>query len=591
MTQEKRILLAFALSFLLIMAWRFLSPPPEPPPETQTVEAPATAEGEAGAPAPAPARALPSVTLPVRQGSQAEEITIENDLYRIVFSTQGAVVKSWVLKGYKDSREASGGWGAVWMQIQRFFKGDEESQEESLREPLDVVNAAACEGVGYPFSLFLESTELTQKVNEAVYVTSPGPNRREAPAKLTFEFSDGQVRVRKTFSFDSSYVVQVDTQVTDGRRNLPHEIHWYGGFGDRFARERDDARFAKVVYGRLAAEPKFTDQGDVEGEQRIPEPLQLAGLSDRYFAGIFLPGSTESSFRIRKRTWDPPDWTDEDKPEIVEMALARTDSQSEPLALFVGPKDLAVLRAVSPSLEAIVDYGWFGFIARPLFSMLRYTHDHVVSNYGWAIVLVTILINLGLFPLKLKGIRSSQAMQRVAPQVKAIQERYKGYKFNDPRKQRMNQEVMALYKQHGVNPFGGCLPMVFQIPFLFGFYKVLDLSIELRQAPFVGWIHDLSARDPLYILPVTMIVTMFLLQKMTPTPATDPAQQRMMKLMPLFFGIFFLTFAAGLVLYWLVGNLVGIGQQVFINRLAKIAEPVPAGKALPRKGRREASNR
>ena len=569
MTQEKRVLLAFALSFLLMMAWRSLYPPPEPPPETQTVEAPAAAEGAAGAPAPSaePARALPYATLPVSQGSQAEEITIENDLYRIVFSTQGAVVKSWVLKEYKDSRK-----------------------EESLREPLDVVNAAACEGVGYPFSLSLESTDLTQKVNEAVFVTSPGPNRREAPAKLTFEFSDGQVRVRKTFSFDSSYVVQVDTQVTDGWRNLPHEIHWYGGFGDRFARERDDARFAKVVYG-LSAEPEFTDQGDVEGEQRIPGPLQLAGLSDRYFAGIFLPGSTESSFRIRKRTWDPPDWTDEDKPEIVEMALARRDSQSEPLALFVGPKDLAVLRAVSPSLEAVVDYGWFGFIARPLFSMLRYTHDHVVSNYGWAIVLVTILINLGLFPLKLKGIRSSQAMQRVAPQVKAIQERYKGYKFNDPRKQRMNQEVMALYKQHGVNPFGGCLPMVFQIPFLFGFYKVLDLSIELRQAPFVGWIHDLSARDPLYILPVTMIVTMFLLQKMTPTPATDPAQQRMMKLMPLFFGIFFLTFAAGLVLYWLVGNLVGIGQQVFINRLSKVAEPVPAAKALPRKGRRAPSDR
>ena len=137
--------------------------------------------------------------------------------------------------------------------------------------------------------------------------------------------------------------------------------------------------------------------------------------------------------------------------------------------------------------------------------------------------LVTILINLALFPLKLKSIRSSQAMQRVAPQIKAIQERYKGYKFNDPRKQRMNQEVMALYKQHGVNPFGGCLPMVVQIPFLFGFYRVLDLAIELRQAPFVGWIHDLSARDPFFILPVTMIVTMFLLQKMTPTPATDPA--------------------------------------------------------------------
>ena len=569
MTQEKRILLAFALSFLLMMGWRSLYPPPEPPPETQTDEAPVAAEGEAEAPAPAaePAGAPSYATLPVLRGSQAREIIVENGLYRIVFSTQGAVVKSWVLKEYKDSH-----------------------QEESLREPLDVVNAAACEGVGYPFSLSLESTDLTQKVNEALYLTSPGPDRREAPTEVTFEFSDGQIRIRKTFSFDSSYVVQVDTQVTDGRRNLPHGIHWYGGFGDRFVRERDFARFAKVVHG-LSAEPEFTDQGDVEREQRFPGPLELAGLSDRYFAGIFLPGSTDSSFRISKRTWEPPDWTDEDKPEIVEMALARTEFQSEPLRLFVGPKDLAVLGAVSPSLEATVDYGWFGFIARPLFSMLRYTHDHIVSNYGWAIVLVTIIINLALFPLKLKSIRSSQAMQRVAPQIKAIQDRYKGYKFNDPRKQRMNQEVMALYKQHGVNPFGGCLPMVVQIPFLFGFYRVLDLAIELRQAPFVGWIHDLSARDPLFILPVTMIVTMFLLQKMTPTPATDPAQQRMMKLMPIFFGIFFFTFPAGLVLYWLVGNLVGIGQQVLINRLSKTPAPVPAGKALPRKGKRADSNR
>lgn len=566
MTQEKRILLAFALSFLLMMGWRALYPPPEPPPETQTVEAPAAAELEAEALAPEPATAPPAAMLPMRQGSQAQEIIVENDLYRIVFSTQGAVVKSWVLKEYKDS------------------------QEESLRGPLDVVNAAAREGTGYPFSLSLESTDLTQKVNEAIYLTNPGPNRREAPTEVTFEFSDGQIRVRKTFSFDSSYVVQVDTQVTDGRRSLPHKIHWYGGFGDHEVPPSAAERYSKVVYG-LIAEPEFTDQGDVEGEQRIPGPLELAGLTDRYFAGIFLPGSTDSSFQVRKRTWDPPDWTDEDKPEIVEMALARTESQSEPLRLFVGPKDLTVLRAVSPSLEAIVDYGWFGFIARPLFFMLRYTHDHVVSNYGWAIVLVTILINLALFPLKLKSIRSSQAMQRVAPQIKAIQERYKGYKFNDPRKQRMNQEVMALYKQHGVNPFGGCLPMVVQIPFLFGFYRVLDLAIELRQAPFVGWIHDLSARDPYYILPSTMIVTMFLLQKITPTPATDPAQQRMMKLMPIFFGIFFFQFPTGLVLYWLVGNLVGIGQQVFINRLSKPSDPVPAGKALPRKGKRADSKR
>jgi YidC/Oxa1 family membrane protein insertase len=219
--------------------------------------------------------------------------------------------------------------------------------------------------------------------------------------------------------------------------------------------------------------------------------------------------------------------------------------------LFVGPKHLDVLQAMNPPLDRLVDYGWFSIVAKPLFLGLRYLHDRWTHNYGWAIVILTVLINLAMFPLKLKSIRSAQEMQRIAPLVKSIQEKYKGYKFNDPRKQRMNQEVMKLYQEHHINPLGGCLPMVVQLPFLYGFYKVLDLSIELRHASWFAWIKDLSAPDPLYILPTLMI-------------------------MPLVFGIMFYSFASGLVLYWLTGTIVGIAQQMFINRMIPIQPPVPA---------------
>jgi YidC/Oxa1 family membrane protein insertase len=211
---------------------------------------------------------------------------------------------------------------------------------------------------------------------------------------------------------------------------------------------------------------------------------------------------------------------------------------------------------------------------------MRYLHDHWTHNFGWSIVLLTILINLALFPIKLKQIRSGQEMQRVGPIVKGIQDKYKNYKFNDPRKQKMNQEVMKVYQEHGINPLSGCLPMLIQLPFLYGFYKVLDLSIELRHAPWLWWVRDLSAHDPYYILPVVMTVTMFFMQKITPMATPDPAQARMFMLMPLFMGFMFLKFASGLVLYWLTGNVIGIAQQLLINRFI----PKPAPVTVPRRG-------
>ena len=564
MSQEKRTMLALFLTMAMFLLWRTFFMPPLPP-EQPAESAPATAPGaESGpgsgvgesptAPSPStsPFTAPGPARLTVRQGTEAKDVVVENGLYRIVFSTQGAVVKSWVLKKY--------------------------TQAEG--EPLEVVNAAAGKERGFPLSLALEREGLTQRVNEGIYVVEPARDRFKAPSKLTFEFSDGVVRVKKVFSFDSSYLVEVDASVSDDRGALPYEIRWPGGFGDRTVEESVIKQFSQVVYG-LSADPSFEDSDDEE--QQITAQMELAGITDRYFAAVFLPTPARGSVRFGSAPWTPEDWgadgeepDEDDKPQALEFALERQEADAAPFRLFVGPKDISVLRSVTPSLEKVVDFGWFGVLAWPLFEALRYTHDKVVSNWGWAIVLITIVINMLLFPLKYKSLRSSRAMQKLAPRIKALQDRYKQYKFNDPKKQRMQQEMMAIYKEHGVNPLGGCLPMLFQMPFFFAFYKVLFAAIELRQAPFVGWIQDLSEYDPLYILPVAMGASMFIMQKMTPMPTADPAQARMMMLMPLFMVFFFFRLPSGLVLYWLVGSLVGIAQQMVLNRYIPAGQPASA---------------
>jgi len=242
--------------------------------------------------------------------------------------------------------------------------------------------------------------------------------------------------------------------------------------------------------------------------------------------------------------------------------------------LYVGPKSLGVLESVSvptligapQDLRALVNFGFFGVIARPLFLWLKWTYEKVVHNWGWAIVVQTLIINLALLPLRIASMKSALKMQKAAPKIKAIQEKYKKYSMRDPRKQEMNQEISALYKSEGVNPVGGCLPMVIQMPFLFAYYSMLGAAIDLRQAPWL-WIHDLSSRDPLFILPVALVVSMIVTQRMMPQPGMDPAQQKMMTLMmPLMMGFLFYNLAAGLNLYYSLGNLIAIAQQAVMNR-------------------------
>jgi YidC/Oxa1 family membrane protein insertase len=569
--REVRMLIAFALSFVVLLLWRFVlvKEPPKAPGrvETETIGQPAPATAEKEAKSPGGSAATGAVqALPLVEGTAPETVVVEGDLYRVTFSTQGGVVRSWVLKKYKDANE----------------------------QPLDVVNQAACESLGYPLGLTLAADQaLSSKLNSAVYVAkatrarvgSAGGGASQpsvpalggtlnAPVNLEFIYSDGKVQVRKQFNFGSGYEVGVQVSVSDGQHNLPAAVAWSGGLGDHSLPATQQMTLQQAVYSgtngiKTVAEKKLS------ADQMLPGPLDFAGLEDRYFAGIFIPNSPADAFRIDKQPWTPLNWNNpKTTPNVVEGGLLNPDGKPLDFRLFVGPKDLDVLRAVQPPLDGLLDFGFFGVIAKPLFICLRYIYDHWIANWGWAIIILTLLINTAMFPLKLKSIRSAQEMQRVQPIVKGIQDRYKQYKLNDPRKQKMNEEVMKIYKEHGINPLGGCLPMLLQLPILYAFWRVLDLPIELRHAPWIWWVKDLSQPDTSHILgmnipilPTLMIISMFVVQKMTPMPTADPQQKTMMLLMPLMMGFIFFRLASGLNLYYFVANLVGIAQQALINRM------------------------
>jgi YidC/Oxa1 family membrane protein insertase len=320
----------------------------------------------------------------------------------------------------------------------------------------------------------------------------------------------------------------------------------------------------------------------VSGNQSQPAlqngPMEYLGIEDQFFTAAFLPDGAQLSL------WH---WTqdhgivDDGKPAsepIAEMAAGTTIAAPLRARLYVGPKDLKILEKTKPPLAELINFGWTGVIAKPLLWILQ-TIQTKVPNYGWCIVLLTLVINFAMFPLKMKSWRSMQKMQKVGPEIRQIQDRYKKYSMTDPRKKKMNEEVMAIYSREGINPMGSCLPMLFQMPIWWALWRVLNGAIELRHAPWIGWIHDLSAKDPYYILPIGMAIMMYLMTKMTPQTTTDPAQQKMMSLMPLMFGFFFFNLSSGLNLYMFTSNLVGIAQQVYLNR----SEPLPSRSKFKKK--------
>ncbi len=580
--ENKRVFLAFGIVLLIIVLWPTVMKKLGYAPENSETEAPAeSSKQNPGAPAAAsPVTPAPSGTatataaatgkrvktapvpavVPI-EGKQAEDVVVENDVYRITFNTQGAVIKSWILKKYTDAGN----------------------------QPLDLVNQEAAAQLGWPMQVTLPDTALVGKLNSAVYAvqtTSEGHPQGaplRAPAEVNFTYSDGRNQIQKTFSFGQSYEVAVTVTASDTSASaLPVGVEWTGGFGDYSLGPKMLSSNSQAVYD-LGGDVTKTKESKLKGPQSVSGALQYAGLEDHYFVDIFLPRTPGDEFKISRQSWKPANWTDKDLPAPFEVDLSTASSQPLAFGLFVAPKDLDLLKSMNPPLDNLVEFGVFKVLAEPLFLGLRYIYQHWVRNYGWAIVLLTVLINLALFPLKIKGIHLAQKQQKVAPIIKRIQDKYKQYKMNDPRKQKMNQEIMEVYKQYGINPVAGCLPMVLQLPLIYGFYEVLGTVIELRHAPWFGCVRDLSLPDackpfgfPLALLPTLMIISMFVMQIMTPMGATDPTQKRMMYFMPLVFGTIFYRLASGVVLYYMTANLVGIAQQLIINRFIPHS-PIVAG--------------
>jgi YidC/Oxa1 family membrane protein insertase len=512
-------------------------------------------ETPSGIPAASPAPLHAASTVPTVQASSESTTTIENELYRITFTNRGGQVSSWILKKFKDSDG----------------------------KPLNLVHTQAAEKFGYPLSLYTYEPALTTGLNKGLYVPSATGNLA-APATLTFNYSDGNVQVRKTFSFDETYVLHADVQVTRNGTPVRALINWPGGFGDQdnasayAGAQLDIARNAKEEH--LAAKK-------VSGGDTLNGPFDWAGTSDTYFAAIFLPDSPDTATlatlhnqldvaKTIRRTGLGSGAPAKGAIEVPILGAALGDTTGRTQTrIYAGPKAVNVLRAIHATgntitLEPLLDFGFFGPIGKYLFLSLQFIHAHVVGGWpgawGWSIVLLTILINLIILPLRIKTMQSGLKMQRIQPQMDAIKERYKKYKATDPKRNEMNVEIMKLQKDNGVSMFGGCIPTLVQLPLLFAFFSMLPKVVELRQAHWL-WLPDLSSADPYHILPIVMIVSQFLVQFYTPSPGVDPQQQKMMAfMMPAVSGYMTWNYASGLALYWTIGNLISIIQQSIMNK-------------------------
>jgi YidC/Oxa1 family membrane protein insertase len=567
MNDQIRAVVFILLALLVLFTWGHFFKPPVPAPQqmrTGTSQvAPAVGAGAqasvAGVGAAPAIAASKTPSAGAVQGTEEKTIVVESPLYRVEFSNRGGVVRSWKLKKYLTDQKPP--------------------------RPLDLVNADASKQLGWPFSLVLTDKQLEAQANSALYeVTPPVTDASadlQAPADVTFHWSDGHVDVVKKLSFTPDYELTVECAVTVDGKPIPTAIAWRGGFGD------------KEVYNAAQLVNVFYKQNDklnllqykklgVSGNQSEPAvqsgPLEYLGIEDQFFTAAFLPDGTNLSLWHWMQTHDVlAEGKTVAEPE-AEMAAGTTEPAVLKARVFVGPKDLTLLSKVKPPLEDLVQFGWTGIIAKPIFEILKWIYRYV-PNYGWAIVILTLVINMAIFPLKMKSWRSMQKMQKVAPEIRQIQDRYKKYSMSDPRKKKMNEEVMAVYSREGINPMGSCIPMLFQMPIWWALWRVLNGAIELRHAPWIWWIHDLSAKDPYYILPIAMTITMYLTTKMTPQTTADPSQQKMMQFMPLFMGVIFFRLSSGLNLYMFTSNLVGMAQQWYLNR----TEPLPSRSKFKKK--------
>ena len=562
LSMEQRLLLAFVLMGLVLFLTPYFykpTPPPAKTPVATRVQTPATTAPTPAAVKTAEQAAAPAAPVPGEiEASKEQQFVIDTDIYRVTLSNRGGTITSWILKKYKDR----------------------------TGKPLELINAAGASKVAPPFSVVLKDESAANALNYGLYVAKPMADG----LGIEYTFSNGTDYAQKKFQFSKTgYLSQITTDVTIKGVPADHMIQWRGGFGDPTVLNRTGEEHA--VYfdphqsGILSQGKLYNkDAKSVkDGPLTVTGDYSFVGLDDRFFAAVFLP-KDNTQVKVEAIKDDvPPAPAGKDEMRVgVEVG---GDSVNH-FTLFVGPKDVDLLRRVDPKLQQLIDWGWYGVIAKPLFLAMHWVNDNFVHNYGWSIIVLTIAINILLLPLRLNSMKSQRKMQSLQPKLAAINAKYKGLKLNDPRKAEQNQEVMEFYKKEGVNPMSGCLPMLVQLPLLYAFWKVLSVTIEMRGASWL-WVTDLSQPEtlPIRILPVVMIVSQFLIQQMTPTPGMDPSQAKMTKFMPLLFGFLFYNFSSGVVLYYLTSNLVGIAQQWAVNRMMPAPPPPPPAAPVKKKGK------
>lgn len=544
---SKRLALAFGLSAAILILWTVLFPAPKPAPRPKPRPTPATAPADlaAGAEAavveaPVERGAAPAPVAPV-VATEPREVTLRNQVLSLKLSNRGGEVVSAELSRYHADREGV---------------------------PLELVRKDA------PFAgrtlVYDPSDPFLARAAAALHETVVEEGSAGTVVRFRYREEDGQ-GITKTYSFGKGYLVGLRVE-REGAPGAPVGVVLGPGIGNPTAEELEN-RYTKPGSSVSLSASRSVSRKAKDG---LKEPLALgtgliaAGLEDNYFVTAFLPGARESVTLRPVGLTVPPPPAAEGVPAPAPSPLAETEVVASATGvleagIYFGPKDVDVLREVREGMEKLVDYGWFAIFVTPLLWLLKQFHA-AIPNWGVAIILATVVIKIVLFPLTWKQLVSMKKMSALQPKIEAIRLKWTPKLKTDPQARvKMNEETMGLYRAEKVNPAGGCLPLLLQMPILIAFYNLLSHAIDLRHAPFALWIQDLSAKDPYYVTPILMTLTMWLQQQMMPATG-DATTRRVMGFLPLVFGFMFKDMPSGLVLYWLVQNVLSIVQQLLLER-------------------------
>ncbi len=567
----KRLILAVVLSIVVIVAYQYLFMPAPRPVAPSAAQAPLPAASSTGAAAPvtsaaaagnlgtlfaetetAPEIAAAKVAGDVVAESE-EELVLETEQFTAKLSNRGAALTHFQPRGYRND----------------------------LGQPLNLVHSGNGPLHLYPLMLFPQGENgVYDRANRTLFTVTGGWKghlRRGEQGKVVFRAASAQEdwQVEKTLTFTGgTYRIGIEVRVVQAGKVLDAPLVYGPELEGQGALERAGVQGLKVAgftgkelvsqeFAKVKTQPGGSAAGIEKAQGELPGTFAWTAYETIYFAAIFRhPNPSGHATYAVIRAPEPQGANPAAKPGMQNYHYLVVKN---PRALYLGPKDERALKAVEkdfPGIQEVIEYGWFGTLARLMLKGIVWIHSFV-PNYGWAIILFTLFLKVVLFPLTYSSSVSMGKMQALQPKLKAIKKKYKNVKDPEQRRQ-MNLEVMALYKQEKVNPAGGCLPLLLQLPILWGFFRLLSVSINVRQEPWMLWIHDLSIKDPYYILPILMGVTQLVVQRMTPSGGDD-IQRKMMYIMPVIMVVMFAAFPAGLNLYWFASNLLQIGQQKLIN--------------------------